>query len=78
MCRLAANKADLPELSAGMIRKLRHLTIVSLTTRTKQIPYSLLLGELGLQNVRELEVGSLYLIIITNVDYSIIIIIINK
>jgi len=49
------NKQTLPEISAGMIRKLRHLTIVSLATNNKQIPYGLLLKELDLHNVRELE-----------------------
>ena len=52
-----ANKQSLPEISAGMIRKLRHLTIVSLATNNKQIPYGLLLKELDLHNVRELEVS---------------------
>ena len=53
---LIANKDSLPELSPQMIKKLRHLTIASLATKYKHIPYSLLLKELDLHNVRELEV----------------------
>ncbi|XP_067950946.1 COP9 signalosome complex subunit 7b-like [Watersipora subatra] len=50
-----ARKHSLPELSPQMIKKLRHLTIASLATKCKHIPYSLLLKELDLHNVRELE-----------------------
>ncbi|XP_046381079.1 COP9 signalosome complex subunit 7b-like [Haliotis cracherodii] len=50
-----ANVAMLPELTAGQLTKLRHLTIVSLATKTKCIPYSILLEELEIQNVRTLE-----------------------
>ncbi|KAF6022206.1 COPS7B [Bugula neritina] len=38
-----------------MVKKLRHLSIVSLAAKCKQIPYSLLLKELDMPNVRELE-----------------------
>ncbi|GFO08248.1 EF-hand domain-containing protein d2 [Plakobranchus ocellatus] len=50
-----ANKDNLPELTPQMLNKLRHLTVVSLATRTKCIPYSVLLEELEMQNVRNLE-----------------------
>jgi len=50
-----ANKATLPELTAPQLQKLRHLTIVSLATTTKCIPYSTLLKELDMKNLRELE-----------------------
>ncbi|KAG8198768.1 hypothetical protein JTE90_007078 [Oedothorax gibbosus] len=49
------NKPQYPELTPAMINKLRHLTIVSLATKEKRIPYSKLLKELDLQNLRELE-----------------------
>ncbi|XP_015903430.1 COP9 signalosome complex subunit 7b isoform X2 [Parasteatoda tepidariorum] len=49
------NKDQFPELSPAMINKLRHLTIVSLATKDKCIPYSKLLKELDLKNLRELE-----------------------
>ena len=54
---LPANKQSLPEISPQMIKKLRHLTIASLAAQCKHIPYSLLLTELDLHNVRELEVS---------------------
>uniref|UniRef100_A0A8C5M2H1 PCI domain-containing protein n=1 Tax=Leptobrachium leishanense TaxID=445787 RepID=A0A8C5M2H1_9ANUR len=50
-----ANKASLPELSAAQKNKLKHLTIVSLASRMKCIPYSLLLKDLEMRNLRELE-----------------------
>uniref|UniRef100_T1IJC1 PCI domain-containing protein n=1 Tax=Strigamia maritima TaxID=126957 RepID=T1IJC1_STRMM len=50
-----ANQANLPELTPPQIQKLRHLTIVSLATKTKCIPYSTLLKELDMKNLRELE-----------------------
>lgn len=50
-----ASKDSLPELTPPQIKKLRQLTIVSLGSKTKILPYSLLLSSLGLQNVRELE-----------------------
>lgn len=49
------NKSLYPELSPAMINKLRHLTIVSLATKEKCIPYSKLLKELDMRNLRELE-----------------------
>ncbi|ELU07097.1 hypothetical protein CAPTEDRAFT_168475 [Capitella teleta] len=50
-----SNKADLPELSGTQGKKLQHLTVVSLATKNKCLPYSLLLAELDIRNVRELE-----------------------
>lgn len=49
------NKTMYPELTPAMISKLRHLTIVSLATKDKCIPYSKLLKELDMKNLRELE-----------------------
>lgn len=49
------NQSELPELTSAQIQKLRHLSIVSLTTKSKCIPYSVLLKELDLKNLRELE-----------------------
>jgi len=49
------NKSQYPELTPAMINKLRHLTIVSLATKDKCIPYSKLLKELDMKNLRELE-----------------------
>ncbi|XP_077532867.1 COP9 signalosome subunit 7 [Haemaphysalis longicornis] len=49
------NKDQFPPLTPAMITKLRHLTIVSLATKTKCIPYSTLLKELDMKNLRELE-----------------------
>ncbi|XP_054716483.1 COP9 signalosome complex subunit 7b-like isoform X1 [Uloborus diversus] len=48
-------KSQYPELTPAMINKLRHLTIVSLATKDKCIPYSKLLKELDMKNLRELE-----------------------
>ncbi|XP_052211891.1 COP9 signalosome complex subunit 7b-like isoform X1 [Dreissena polymorpha] len=48
-------KADLPELTPAMLNKLRHLTMVSLATKTKCIPYRVLLQELDIPNLRTLE-----------------------
>ena len=50
-----AQEASLPQLTPVMIKKLRHLSIVSLATKNKCLPYSLLLKELHLRNLRELE-----------------------
>ncbi|CAB3991439.1 COP9 signalosome complex subunit 7b isoform X1 [Paramuricea clavata] len=50
-----ANRNSLPELSSAQTVKLRHLTIVSLASESKYIPYSVLLQELEISNVRELE-----------------------
>jgi hypothetical protein len=53
---LPGNKANLPELTPAQAKKLQHLTIVSLATKNKCLPYSLLLSELDIRNVRGLEV----------------------
>lgn len=50
-----ANKESLPELSTVQQNKLKHLTIVSLASRMKCIPYSVLLKDLEMRNLRELE-----------------------
>nr|KAF6449924.1 COP9 signalosome subunit 7B [Molossus molossus] len=50
-----ANKESLPELSTAQQNKLKHLTIVSLASRMKCIPYSVLLKDLEMRNLRELE-----------------------
>ncbi|XP_055864775.1 COP9 signalosome complex subunit 7a-like [Biomphalaria glabrata] len=50
-----ASTAQLPDLTAAQLTKLRHLTVVSLATKTKCIPYSVLLDELAIDNVRNLE-----------------------
>ena len=42
-------------LTPAMQKKLQHLTIVSLAIRSKCIPYSRLLEELHISNVRDLE-----------------------
>ncbi|CAH2248114.1 intestinal-type alkaline phosphatase-like [Pelobates cultripes] len=52
---IKANKANLPELSGAQKNKLKHLTIVSLASRMKCIPYSVLLKDLEMRNLRELE-----------------------
>lgn len=54
-CEYKADKDNLPELSSTQLKKLRHLTVVSLATKSKCIPYSTLLEELDIQNVRNLE-----------------------
>ncbi|BFZ23429.1 hypothetical protein BsWGS_26468 [Bradybaena similaris] len=50
-----ASTAQLPDLTPQQLTKLRHLTVVSLATRSKCIPYSVLLQELAMENVRNLE-----------------------
>ncbi|XP_038642112.1 COP9 signalosome complex subunit 7a-like [Scyliorhinus canicula] len=50
-----ANAANLPALTAAQKNKMRHLSIVSMAARVKSIPYSVLLLELELKNLRELE-----------------------
>ncbi|KAK3701379.1 hypothetical protein QZH41_008750 [Actinostola sp. cb2023] len=50
-----ANASTLPELSPLQHKKLRHLTIVSLSAKSKFIPYQLLLQELDISNLREIE-----------------------
>ena len=49
------NKDKLLELTPVMTKKLQHLTIVTLAIRNKCIPYSKLLTELDIKNVRDLE-----------------------
>ncbi|XP_012282371.1 COP9 signalosome complex subunit 7 isoform X2 [Orussus abietinus] len=49
------NKDKLLELTPIQRKKLQHLTIVTLATKSKCIPYSVLLEELGIKNVRDLE-----------------------
>ncbi|XP_008552438.2 COP9 signalosome complex subunit 7b [Microplitis demolitor] len=49
------NKDNFLELTATQKKKLQHLTIVTLAEKSKCIPYSVLLTELGIDNVRELE-----------------------
>lgn len=49
------NKNVLVELTPVQKKKLQHLTIVTLATKSKCIPYSVLLDELDIKNVRDLE-----------------------
>eukprot|EP01113_Clastostelium_recurvatum_P016555 TRINITY_DN1949_c0_g1_i2.p1 TRINITY_DN1949_c0_g1~~TRINITY_DN1949_c0_g1_i2.p1 ORF type:complete len:286 (-),score=82.16 TRINITY_DN1949_c0_g1_i2:66-860(-) len=48
-------QASLPPLTPNMATKLRQLTIVSLASIQSSIPYTVLLRELDINNVRELE-----------------------
>ncbi|XP_031351303.1 COP9 signalosome complex subunit 7b isoform X1 [Photinus pyralis] len=50
-----SNQSNLLELTPAQKKKLQHLTIVTLATQTKCIPYSTLLNELEIKNVRDLE-----------------------
>ena len=50
-----ANKEKYLELTSIQKKKLQHLTIVTLAEKTKCIPYSILLEELDVKNVRDLE-----------------------
>ncbi|KAF6208846.1 hypothetical protein GE061_014587 [Apolygus lucorum] len=50
-----ANKQDLIDLTEVEKKKLQHLTIVTLATKMKCIPYNVLLKELDMKNVRDLE-----------------------
>ncbi|XP_006642463.1 COP9 signalosome complex subunit 7a [Lepisosteus oculatus] len=54
-CDYKENAASLPELTPAQKNKLRHLSIISLASNLKCLPYSLLLQQLELKNVRELE-----------------------
>ncbi|XP_028665748.1 COP9 signalosome complex subunit 7a [Erpetoichthys calabaricus] len=54
-CDYRENASSLPELSEAQKNKLRHLSIVSLAANLKCLPYSLLLKELEMKNVRQLE-----------------------
>lgn len=49
------NKAKLLQLTPVMDRKLKHLTILTLATQKKTLPYDDLMNELDLKNVRHLE-----------------------
>lgn len=49
------NSDDYPKLSELQVRKLRHLTVVSLASTSKHVSYSLLQAELGIMNLRQLE-----------------------
>lgn len=49
------HKDDLIELSDYMKRKLQYLTIVTMATGNKCIPYKALLEQLDIKNVRDLE-----------------------
>lgn len=49
------NKEQLLELTPLMVKKLQHLTIVTMAIRSKVIPYKDLLVELDIKNVRDLE-----------------------
>lgn len=50
-----AQRTQLPALSDSQLNKLRQMTIVSLASRQKHLPYAVLLSALGLTNVRQLE-----------------------
>ncbi|KAG5856250.1 hypothetical protein ANANG_G00006050 [Anguilla anguilla] len=54
-CDYKERAASLPELTPAQKNKLRHLSIISLASNLKCLPYSLLLQQLELKNVRELE-----------------------
>ncbi|XP_018907503.1 COP9 signalosome complex subunit 7b [Bemisia tabaci] len=49
------NQSELPELSPPQKKKLQNLTLVTLASKMKCIPYSLLQEELDIQNVKDLE-----------------------
>lgn len=51
----ASDQTGLPDLSPGMIAKLRSLTLISMAEKTKRIAYQTLLQELALTSRRELE-----------------------
>jgi COP9 signalosome complex subunit 7 len=48
-------QASLGPLTPNQLKKLQHLTIISLSEQMKSIPYQTLLTELGIGNVRQLE-----------------------
>jgi len=52
-----SSKSDLslPELNVGQSKKLKHLTVVTLSEKDKRIPYSTLQDELNIGDIRELE-----------------------
>ena len=45
----------LPELSQTALMKLRHLSIISLSSKSRTISYTTLSKELDVKNIRELE-----------------------
>ncbi|KAK9743698.1 PCI domain [Popillia japonica] len=49
------NKNNYLQLTPNQTKKLQHLTIVTLATKSKCIPYTNLLKELDIKNVRDLE-----------------------
>lgn len=49
------NQSKLPQLNEKLIKKLRQLTIVTLSSENKVIPYQTLQQYLDISNVRELE-----------------------
>lgn len=51
----ASNQKQFIELTTAQKKKLQHLTIVTLATKSKCIPYTTLLQELEIKNVRDLE-----------------------
>eukprot|EP01127_Copromyxa_protea_P001597 TRINITY_DN11555_c0_g1_i1.p1 TRINITY_DN11555_c0_g1~~TRINITY_DN11555_c0_g1_i1.p1 ORF type:complete len:296 (+),score=62.43 TRINITY_DN11555_c0_g1_i1:64-888(+) len=51
----ASNTENLPKVSPKQLTKLRQLTVVSLATENRVIPYSKLTTELGLSSTRECE-----------------------
>jgi COP9 signalosome complex subunit 7 len=51
----AKNHTTLPKLSDAMLAKLRSLTIVTMATKTKRIPYSQMMADLQITNLRDLE-----------------------
>jgi len=50
-----ANQSKLPPLNEKLIKKLRQLTLVTLSSENKVIPYATLQQRLEISNVRELE-----------------------
>jgi len=46
---------SLPDLNLGQTKKLKHLTVVSLSEKDKRIPYTALQDELSIGDIRELE-----------------------
>lgn len=52
---LQSPQGSLPQVTEGMRRKLRLLTIVTLAARSRLLPYALLLQELQMEGVRQLE-----------------------
>ncbi|XP_062985058.1 COP9 signalosome complex subunit 7a isoform X1 [Elgaria multicarinata webbii] len=52
---LAGEAGNLPPLTEAQKNKLRHLSVVTLASKLKCIPYSVLLEQLQLKNVRQLE-----------------------